>query len=48
MKDAQAKAIQKEIEDILERYDIHFKTENVCSPKLKFINITISIKITKE
>ena len=48
MTETQARATQKEIEDILERYDIHYKTECVRSPVLKFINITISIKITKE
>jgi len=44
----QARAIQVQIEDILKKHEIHFKTEYVSNPKLKFINITISIKVTKE
>ena len=40
--------IQKEIENILTNNDIHYKVELVRSPELKFVNIAISIKITKE
>ena len=40
--------IQKEIENILTSNNIHYKVELVRSPELKFVNITISIKITKE
>ena len=40
--------LQKRIQDILEKNDIHHKIEYVQSPRLKFINMEISIKITKE
>ena len=48
MNELQAKAIRVQIEDLLKKYDVHYKTELVNSPILKFINITISIKVTKE
>ena len=47
MNRAEAEQVSKMIEDLLVKYDIHYKNERVNSPTLKFINITISIKITK-
>jgi len=44
----QAETVSRQIEDLLKKYDVHYKTERVQSPELKFINITISIKVTKE
>jgi len=43
-----AKKIQKEIENILIKDNIHYKVEHVNSPLLKFINLSISIKISKD
>jgi len=43
-----AKALQEVIERILKKDDVHYKVELVRSPALKFINMEISIKITKE
>jgi len=40
--------IQKEIENILTKNNIHYKVEYVNSPMLKFINITVSIKVTEK
>ena len=40
--------IQKEIENILTKNNIHYKVELVRRSILKFINIAISIKVTKE
>jgi len=48
MTEAQVRATQREIEEILEKHDIHYTTELVRSPILKFVNIFISIKVTKE
>ena len=40
--------IQKEIQAILEKNDIYHKIEYVQNPSLKFINMEVSIKVTKE
>ena len=47
MSEAQAIAVTKEIERILQKHDIHNKVEYMRTPKLSFVNISISIKITK-
>jgi len=44
----EAIAVQKEIEKILIRNNAHYKVEYVRSPSLKFVNMEISIKVTKE
>lgn len=46
MTKTKAENIQLQIEEILKSNDIHYKTEIVRSPNLKFINIMISIKVT--
>ena len=44
----EALKIQKEIENILNKNKVYYKSEYVKSPDIKFINIVISIKVTKE
>jgi len=48
MKATEAILTQKELETILKRNDIHYKVQYVRNPKLKFINMEVSIKITKD
>ena len=43
----QAIAVQNEIEAILKKNGLHYKVEYVRNPTLKFINVEVSIKITK-
>jgi len=45
---AQAETIQSEIEQMLKDHSIHYKVEKVRTDRLKFINLTISIKVDKE
>ena len=42
-----ALVVQKEIETILREHGIHYKVEHVRTEELKFINLEVSIKITK-
>lgn len=39
---------QKEIEGVLKKNNLHYNIEYVRNPSLKFINLTISIKVSKE
>lgn len=41
-------SIQKEIEAILKKNDLHYEVNYVRKPSLKFINLEVSIKITKD
>ena len=43
-----AKALQEAIERILQKEDVHYKVEHVKQPELKFVNLEVSIKVTKE
>lgn len=44
----EAITVQKEIEEVLKKKGLHYKIEYVRNPSLKFINLEVSIKITKD
>ena len=53
MKESEALSIEQEIIKVLQSHakcgkEIHSKSQYVRQPKLKFINMEISIKVTKE
>lgn len=48
MTEPEAVSLQEKIEGMLQPNETHYRTEKVRSPNLKFININISIKVTKE
>ena len=53
MKESEARPIEQEFRNVLQKHikhgkEIHWKFEDVGQPKLKFINMVFSIKVTKE
>jgi len=48
MTKTEAMLIQKEIEAVLKRKNVHYRIEYVKQPGLKFINMEVSIKITEK
>lgn len=48
MTESDIKNIQNEIEIVLRKHGAYYNVENVFSPKLKFINTTISLKVTED